>query len=325
MIVTESSPVDPAANILLIGDLLIDRTYYVDVLKLSPEAPVPVATLTGDPIETPGGAGLAAAFAAANKIPTIFGAYTSLVRARQISVNYKIPFIYPGDIYDKDLNVTKTRYIDNETHYHLLRVDNDRVVPPPFKDNEEEQWFNQVEKVIASKTIKVLALLDYQKGLLNEARSQRLINIARNANIPVYVDTRCHNLTKFNGINILKLNKEEFVNACRFLNISDDSLEGPGTYDIIHHLGLEHLIVTCGAEGARMFTPTVPWLMPCYAHSPEYKGSLDVTGCGDVFDVTFCYHWGINKISAKKALQYAVDRATKFAHEPIGERLQWQK
>ena len=58
---------DPAVHgrILLIGDLLIDKTYYVKPLKISAEAPIlVVSTLSLDYVEKAGGAGLAASFAA---------------------------------------------------------------------------------------------------------------------------------------------------------------------------------------------------------------------------------------------------------------------
>lgn len=321
MTASEYTQADQRENILLIGDLLIDRTFYVDVTKLSPEAPVPVAMLTGNPVDTPGGAGLAAAFSAVHKIPIIFGTYTSVETASWMSNLYNIPIIYPC-IHSDNTNAIKTRYIDNERHYHLLRVDSDLTVTTPFQSEaDEEEWFRQIEQEIQSENIGIVALLDYRKGLFNKSRSQRLIDIAHKFNIPVYVDTRCNKLLKFKDADILKLNKDEFTNGCAAFGLEDTSLRGASPYEMAQTLNLEHLIITLGPAGASVFTPTQSYVMPFNMAAPKHEGSPDVTGCGDVFDVTFCYHWGIRRVGIQNALIAAVETATRFAYQPIGERL----
>jgi D-beta-D-heptose 7-phosphate kinase/D-beta-D-heptose 1-phosphate adenosyltransferase len=322
MTVIESSQVQNG-KLLIVGDLLIDRTYYVDVPKLSPEAPVPVAMLTGEPINTPGGAGLAAAFAATKKIPIIFGTYTSIKTASDIQKDYDIDIVCPSEK-GTDINAVKIRYIDNERHYHLLRVDSDKIIPRPFSNrNQEEKWFSNLETIITNRNVKVLMLLDYRKGLLTKARSQRLIAMAKKYKIFVYVDSRCNNLQKFNGADIIKLNAQEFKEACQQIEYQYPS-------DLSDHIGVRYIIKTNGAEGAEMwdgyYSGNIPRKHITYRPDiKKHEGSPDVTGCGDVFDVTFCQEWGINKISFSEAIEIAVETATKFAYEPIGERLKCQK
>jgi bifunctional ADP-heptose synthase (sugar kinase/adenylyltransferase) len=319
---TESQRVDQDPKLCIVGDLLIDSTHYVDVTKLSPEAPVPVAMLTGDMIETPGGAGLGAALAAKDGIPLVFCTCTSLPRMEWMLNEYRVPTIIGMAGEYGRTNCIKTRYIDTETHYHLLRVDSDYIINKPLPTPELENfWMNQVEECLSTKSVKVLALLDYRKGLLTEARSQRLINMARKVDIPIYVDSRCVNLNQFRNVDILKLNKEEFDRAQYMFGVagSDDL----AAQEIMEALRLKHLIVTLGADGADLYSAHSPD-MHAHVDAPVHEGSPDVTGCGDVFDVTFCYHWGIKELPREAALRAAVNRATQFAHEPIGERLKWQ-
>jgi len=321
-ITTESQKADQDPKLCIIGDLLIDSTHYVEVTKLSPEAPVPVALLTGDVIETPGGAGLGAALAAKDGVPLIFCTCTSLPRMLWLYDEYHVPTVigYAGE-YGKT-NCIKTRYIDVETHYHLLRVDSDRIIHKPLSTPErEELWMGQVEECLSTKNVKILAILDYRKGLLTEARSRRLINMAHKFDIPVYVDSRATNLDQFAGADILKLNKEEFDRAQNMFGVtgSDDL----AAQEIMEALRLRHLVVTLGANGADLYSAHTTD-MRIHVDTITHEGSPDVTGCGDVFDVTFCYHWGIKELSYSSALRAAVDRATQFAYEPIGKRLKWQ-
>ena len=301
------------SKILIVGDLLIDSTHYVEVTKLSPEAPVPVAMLTGEAIETPGGAGLAAALASKDNIPFILCTYTNKTRAQWLKDAYCMDII-SGELgeYGKS-NAIKTRYVDVESKYHLLRVDSDMIVDPPMQDiRQEDIWVSEIEEYIKNNKVAAITILDYNKGLLSKTRPQRLISIAKLNNIPVYVDSRSKNLDKFFGSDILKLNEKEFSAACSQYNI-DSSPERLASI-----LNVHNIIITKGARGADIF-PLGISVIPS-----THEGSPDVTGCGDVFDVTFCYNYYIKKEAIEIALQNAVDRATRFAYEPIGERLNCQ-
>jgi bifunctional ADP-heptose synthase (sugar kinase/adenylyltransferase) len=299
-------------TILIVGDLLIDRTFYVDVTKLSPEAPVPVAMLTGRSHNTPGGAGLAAAFAAKNSIPSIFCTYTSSHIADNLENSYGINVLYTGP-YDTVVNAIKTRYIDNERHYHLLRVDSDRVTPKPFaKYDEEEEWFDNIRRAIVLGTITSLVLLDYCKGIFTKNRAQRLISIANAMKVPVYVDSRSPDLETFYGADIIKLNSAELHAAESRYNCS--------IWDICDKLNLKYLIETRGKDGAQCVHKN----NVVESYQPDiniFEGSPDVTGCGDVFDISFCYYWSIEKLEIGKAMIEAVNQATNFAYEPIQRRL----
>lgn len=315
MTASESTQAEPKAKVLIIGDLLIDRTYYVDVTKLSPEAPIPVAMLTGKPIDTPGGAGLAAAFSAVDKIPSIFATYTSLEISTWMSSLYNLPIIHPHTR-SENTNAIKVRYIDNERHYHLLRVDNDKTIPTPFLDQDEEsRWFEWLQNTISTEKVGILSLLDYRKGLFNDRRTQRIIKLARDNNIPVYVDSRCQNLNKFKDATILKLNSSEYKAACKTYHCDSYS-------ELSNKLAIDNIIETQGARGASCWSQDS--LCSYRPDLQEREGSPDVTGCGDIFDVTFCYQWGINKVDIKTAIKIAVETATRFAYQPIGERLKCQ-
>jgi hypothetical protein len=60
-------------RLLIFGDTIVDETWYVDVKKLSPEAPIPVASLVcSEPVRSPGGASLAAAYARRRNYPSVY-------------------------------------------------------------------------------------------------------------------------------------------------------------------------------------------------------------------------------------------------------------
>jgi D-beta-D-heptose 7-phosphate kinase/D-beta-D-heptose 1-phosphate adenosyltransferase len=299
------------SKILLIGDLLIDKTITVEVKKISPEAPVPVANLLpgNNTRESPGGAGFAASYAIKDNIPILFLTACSYKRAawlREMNI--------PTGFYRTTDNIHKIRYVDRASGYHLIRIDTDHTVKPPDLDTKDrvETFKLLFTDVLKTESITIVALLDYRKGILsNPFLTQWIIQKCKSKGILIYTDSRSKDLRKFEGTTILKLNSAEFELACGALNVSS-------ARELISKLKIETLLITKGKDGAEAHTLEVRFSSIAYPTDPA--GNPDVTGCGDVFDMSFCYHWGVLNRSIDYALELSVDRATQFAYEPIGER-----
>ena len=310
MIATESFQVN---KLLIIGDLLIDETYRVKASKLSPEAPVPVVMKkTRQPSRTLGGAALAACYAAKNNIPYIF--LTACSQATYNSIKEKINII-PLKVEE---DIIKTRYIDDDSNYHLLRVDNDAIsLYNPFTTEESIQNFKELFiNTIKQNDIGMVVILDYCKGLLtNSNLNQFLIDQSHKTNLKVYVDTRAKDIQSFKNANFIKLNLKELDNAYKTLNVSNEQR-------LIDNLSCDTLIVTKGKDGAELYRKDKDYKIKYIPELSSYKGTPDVTGCGDVFDVTFCDKWNTNREHYLKILTHAVNKATEFAYELIEERIQ---
>jgi len=294
-------------KILIIGDLIIDETWYVNAAKLSPEAPVPTVFLTSPMAHiSAGGASLAASYAKKNNFDSML--LTAASTDNFVWLSSKGIEVY--NIQDTN-NVVKIRYIDTNSNYHLLRVDNDRVVkfPTVILDRLSKQL-----KKLLSKDIGCIAILDYNKGIFDSTFTcQMILQLAAEKNIPVYVDTRA-NPMKFQGCNFLKLNQKEYDVVCTSLNIKSP-------YALCEVLNVQVLLVTKGKEGASMYIPTTKTQKDYNANRKQYTGTPDVTGCGDVFDINFCYHCFIEGLTPIESLELSVNQATKFAFTSIGGRL----
>jgi len=294
-------------KILIIGDLIIDETWYVNANKLSPEAPIPVAFLTSQlPHLSPGGAGLAASYAKKNNIDSVF--YTAAHADNFVWLAAKGINIHNAQRIN---NVTKTRYVDVNSNYHLLRVDNDHTVSFPTIDISK---FSKKIYKILSDDIGGIAILDYNKGMFADTDiCQFIIETAYQYNIPTYVDTRS-NPTKFAGCNFLKLNAKEYDVAC-----TDLGIDSP--YALCSVLDISKLLITKGKEGATIYFPDTEIETDCGIDLTGYTGAPDVTGCGDVFDINFCYYCFIEGLIPTKALKLSTKKATEYAYMQIGDRL----
>jgi bifunctional ADP-heptose synthase (sugar kinase/adenylyltransferase) len=293
-------------RILIIGDLLIDETWEVEASKISPEAPVIVVNkLHSQPIRKLGGAGLAASFLSHEIEDAGIDFYTAAPNDLKMYINSTTSMNIENIEIDHSDLVIKKRFIDARSHYHILRVDNDKTVIPQSLD------IKRLKDILLKRKPKVVMILDYCKGFLsNPRKTTGLINLLKEINVPVYVDSRRVDLSSFKNTDILKLNLKEFEAQKR----KNETPE-----ELMKRLRVKNLIITKGEEGAEYFS-----LKRRVGAAPSignYTGIPDVTGCGDVFDSMFCYWYYIKEEPAETALKKAVERATAFAYQPIKERL----
>jgi len=300
-------------RILIIGDLIIDKTRYVNVNRISPEAPVPTAELIDlEPEEAPGGAGFAAAFSAAQ------GNHTFLCSAfSPDSINlmntYDVSTIIAENVAN---NITKERIVENESGYHLLRIDNDQTVKSP--QVTPGTVLKLLTQLIKGSEIDACILADYKKGFFNtNCRWHEVIDYLTYHNISTILDTRMENIRHFmdnkeslNKDLWLKLNKKE-AEKVKF------NLYGENTS--WNRSNVPRLLITQGSEGLTMISEKGCAIIKV---PKEYsrKSTPDTTGCGDIFDVSFIKGMAESK-NAKQAAEYAVETASKYAWIPFREKL----
>lgn len=302
-------------NLLVIGDLIVDETWPVEVVRLNPEVPAPTAEiLAHTPIKTPGGAGFAAAWAAKHGINTHLLTASSPQNA-EILEKHKVHVHSPWGVANGH-NVKKTRYIEKNSGYHLLRLDNDRLVPPPATD----PYGVIAEASIIQEQcgrIDVCLLSDYAKGFFHGKVSWTpLLSWLEENHITTLLDTRAKDIRLWVRPNSfrhwLKLNDREFSNAVKSLDLSSTD-----PWQLVRSGVFGSLLLTHGPNGADVYMEE-----GVFSAKPklEYDTITDPTGCGDIFDVSFLSALGDGN-SIQVALQYAVDTATRFAYVRLGDKL----
>jgi D-beta-D-heptose 7-phosphate kinase/D-beta-D-heptose 1-phosphate adenosyltransferase len=121
-----------------------------------------------------------------------------------------------ADFVTNNSPVIKTRFIDDRSGQHLLRVDDEPVVP---------RWDGQCPQSIDS--YDAIIVSDYNKGFLSD---DQIYSLIRNSECPVFIDTKKQDLNMFNMPDtFVKVNELEYKNST-------------STHD--------NLIVTLGSKGA---------------------------------------------------------------------------
>ncbi|MBN4055364.1 bifunctional D-glycero-beta-D-manno-heptose-7-phosphate kinase/D-glycero-beta-D-manno-heptose 1-phosphate adenylyltransferase HldE [bacterium AH-315-K03] len=261
-----SMPRFDQAQVLVVGDVMLDRYWHGQTSRISPEAPVPVVKVEQTEDRPGGAANVAlnvAALGAGVSLTGLVGcdeaaqALTQMMIAANVNSDFQTSDTYP--------TITKLRVISR--HQQLIRMD----FEDGFSDNDASLLSEKARQLLPP--VGALILSDYAKGALNEP--QGLIQAAKAAGIPVLVDPKGTDFSRYRGATLLTPNLHEFeaiVGHCA----NEQELVTKGE-QLMHQHDLQALLVTRGEHGMTLLRPDEPEL-----HLPaRAREVFDVTGAGD--------------------------------------------
>lgn len=268
----------PALKVLCVGDAMLDKFIYGKVERISPEAPVPVFKKTRE-VSMLGGVGNVAANAAA------LGAKVSAVaRAGNDSDGEKIASLMESEKISARLvgredvpTTTKTRIVSANTH--ILRIDNEEIVPPSPEELDEAK--RAISAEIADADIAIIS--DYGKGFVSKELAAFVVEKAAERGIKVVVDPKGDDFSKYGGADIVKPNLREFeaVSGAKISPEKEDFAEriAEGAKKIFSKARIGGLVVTLGEHG--MFYAEAPDAQRAVCARTRRRKVYDVSGAGD--------------------------------------------
>ena len=258
------------ARLLVVGDVMLDRYWFGEVSRISPEAPVPVVKIERTE-ERPGGAANvarnASALGAGVALLSVIGedeageSLRRLVEADRIAANlHRDPTI---------TTTVKLRVIARQQQ--LLRID--------FETAPSREVL--ADKLAAFRDLlpryDVVILSDYGKGGLTHI--ERMIELARAAGKRVLVDPKGDDYSRYRGANVVTPNRAELREVVGRWKDEDDLAERAER--LRADLGLEALLLTRSEEGMTLFEPGTR-----LHESTKAREVYDVSGAGDTVIAT---------------------------------------
>lgn len=277
-----NSIIDSFANlkVLVAGDVLLDRFHYGAVERISPEAPVPVFRPVRL-VEVPGGAGNTALNLASLgcKVRLVGRTGKDSCGARLETLFRAEKKIAAGFLRQADCpTIAKTRLVSSGNH--ILRVDEERIVP--LSDKDAANVVKTVKRHIEACDIVVLS--DYAKGFLTPACTRRIIAAAAKCGKMVVVDPKGKDYGKYAGATLVKPNLKEFSEATgkTFNPASEDFRPGliRAARDFLKETGIGSLLITLGEQGM-LYVPSENPVAGAKYLPTRTKEVFDVSGAGD--------------------------------------------
>ncbi len=257
-------------HILVLGDVMLDHYLIGGCHRISPEAPVPVVEVEKESLFL-GGAGNVVknllAWGARVFTLSVVGDDDSGGELRAMLEQYGVS---TAGIVTEPTRRTprKTRVV--VTHHQVVRYD--RETTSAIRAETERALWQAVQSQAAP--FDAVLVSDYNKGVVTPALCQQLIGYARELSIPVLVDPKGADGTKYRGATLVTPNRREAVELTGIAIHDEASLRQAGE-KLRRDLALDYAVITLSEEGLALFDPGLTRI-----HSAA-REVFDVSGAGD--------------------------------------------
>lgn len=258
-------------NILVVGDIMLDRFIWGKVSRISPEAPVPVVVVDHEDFHLGGSANVV------NNIHSLGGkvALCGIVGDDEMGdkIVKKLADIGIGThgilVEEGRQTTVKTRIFAHQQQ--VVRIDRETTDRPKASTIRDLSEF--LKKSIGG--FDGIILSDYGKGLLTRELILATIRRAKEMKKFVLVDPKPKNILSYKGATIITPNTKEAAEASGIPITDEPSLRKAGRR-LLKRLRCDALVITRGEEGMAIFEPHREFFVHTVA-----KEVYDVTGAGD--------------------------------------------
>ena len=256
-------------RLLVVGDVMLDRYWFGEVNRISPEAPVPVVKVERVEERLGGAANVARNAASLGAVTALLSVVGNDEAGRTLGRLLEEGQIDAALHVDRDIDtIVKLRVIGRQQQ--LLRID---FETEPSHEILQAKLADFERRVVDSD---VVILSDYGKGGLIHVAE--MIRIARAHDKPVLVDPKGDEWGKYAGATVITPNRSELKQVVGSWK-TDEELAAKAR-KLRGDLGLEALLVTRSEEGMTLFADET-------YHQPALAREVfDVSGAGDTVIAT---------------------------------------
>lgn len=257
-------------NVLVIGDVVLDKYIHGNVSRVSPEAPVPVLKPQSEEVRLGGAANVASNVSSLGSKVFLQGVVGKDDNAKELKALAKDKKIKSSFVASLSPTITKLRLLASKQQ--LIRIDSEEE----FSDQDWKSTKINFNKNISSTKATALIISDYGKGTLKDI--PYLIKEAKKKGVFVLVDPKGQDFSKYKGASIITPNYSEFVTAVG--KVSSDSDLTKKAKKLLSDLKLQALLITRGSEGMTLIQKNKSGIKRD-DFPTEAQDVFDVSGAGD--------------------------------------------
>lgn len=271
-------------RVLCVGDVMLDRFVSGQVRRISPESPVPVLSISSSTCFPGGAANVARNIASLGGACTLISVVGQDAIARELRATIegmagvRCEFCVSADRPTSE----KIRFVAQGQH--MLRADAE--VSTPIDAATEAEVLKRITQL--ARAHDVLVLSDYAKGLLTDRVIREAIAVAKTHQLPVVVDPKSADLTRYRGATVITPNGKEVFDATGIDALEDDALACQAGDVILRAAEVDSVLLTRAHRGMTLVRPGAPALH-IQASAREV---FDVVGAGDTVIATLALGLG---------------------------------
>jgi rfaE bifunctional protein kinase chain/domain len=251
-------------KVLVVGDVMLDRYWFGNVDRISPEAPVPIAKISKIEDRPGGAANVARNIASLGgnvTLLSVVGEDEPALVLENLLLTEQVNTVFKKD--STISTIVKLRVIAK--NQQLIRID--------FEEKPSHEILAEVLDNFAEiiDQYQVVILSDYGKGGLSH--TSKMIEIAKTHNKIVLVDPKGSDYSKYQNATMITPNRSEMRDATGSWS-SEQELLNKAT-ELKQQLNLDYLLVTRSEEGMTLFADEA------YNYPTFAQEVFDVSGAGD--------------------------------------------
>ena len=254
---------------------MIDAYLWGKVDRISPEAPVPIVSVTKRENRLGGAANVAINIQSLGANPIICSVIGNDLNGRTfIEILQQMKMSADGLVQSPERPTTrKTRVIGN--NYQMLRVDEERDEDISIADRK--RLLDRISNILIKNSVDVIIMEDYDKGVISKQLIEQVVKLAQKHTIPIAVDPKKRNFNFYKNISLFKPNLKELREGMKL------DLEKGNLTEIINAVqkirkehNLETVLLTLSERGVLLVDNKVQQLIPAHI-----RNIADVSGAGD--------------------------------------------
>ena len=253
------------ARVLVTGDAMLDRYWFGDAERISPEAPVPVVRITRTEERLGGAANVARNIASIGARSTLLSVVGDDEPGHRIEALLKSASIEPKLEFDASLATTvKLRVVARQQQ--MVRCDFEAIPAEESLLRHLDSFRSLLEETNA------LVLSDYGKGGLSHIA--QMIEAARTKGIPILIDPKGDDYSRYEGATVITPNRAELRQVVGpWKNETELTMKAQA---LRAKLSLDYLLLTRSEEGMTLYKRDGQINVPAQA-----REVFDVSGAGD--------------------------------------------
>lgn len=264
-------------KIMIVGDVMLDIYMKGKVERISPEAPVPIVSVTETFSRLGGAANVAQNIKALGAEPILCSIIGNDEKSNDLLKLMHEQNMNSSGIVKSNERITtrKVRIISNNAQ--MLRVDTEDTFD--LTKTEHNLLMNEIKKIINNKNIDGIILQDYNKGVLTEDIIKDVIALANEKNIPVGVDPKKKNFLAYKNVTFFKPNLKELREGIGISSKDEGIDDIIKSVDALHEkLNCRYLMTTLSERGVLIkdYETNV-----CHHIPAHLRKIADVSGAGD--------------------------------------------
>lgn len=265
-----------SVEILIAGDVMLDRFVVGDVVRLSPEAPVPVVRFRSEYARLGGAANVAANVASLGarvQLMGVLGDDRAAADTRQLLDTVRIAT--SGLITDPTRPTVEKRRVVTRRNQQVARIDYE--TDDEVGEGVERRLIEAIER--GAPRADVLVVSDYVKGAITTGVMACLRGFKASER-PLLVDPKISHLDRYAGATVITPNQQEAESAAhRAIRTDEDARDVSGAFGAMS--GCDSVLMTRGEHGMWLSSAAVELSIPSVS-----REVADVTGAGDTVVAT---------------------------------------